>query len=184
MTVMDAPTIYDEALYGEPIDVPMFRAAINTEGEIWTLGEWEISIPKPDVHRAPDVQRMISDVRGWTGWSSRKLAGILGTSHTTVLNVESGRPLMEARTGDLRRRVGEVHGVVERVFALADRDPGQTARVLETAAGGRAAAVEALHERNPDRAYLSALDVLRPRPAGMLVGDRPRREGGTAALHD
>jgi hypothetical protein len=184
MSVLDAPTIYDETLYGEPLELPILAGSLNTEGDIWTVGEWVIVVPKPVVHRAPDVQRMIADVRASTRWSARQLARILGTSHTTVLNAEAGRPLMEARTGDLRRRVGEVHDVVERVFVLAGEDPRATARVMGTAPRGGRSAVDSLRDRNPGGAYLSAIDVLRPRPAGLLVGDRPRREGATAPLHD
>ena len=181
---VETPTIYEEALYGEPLDLPVLRQTIHTDRALWTVGEWVIDVPAPVVHRAPDVQRMIRDLRVWTQWSSRQLASVLRTSHTTVLNAEAGRPLMQARTGDLRRRVGAAHDVVERVFVLAGCDPAATARILGTAPRGAPSAVDALWARNPERAYLSAVDVLRPRPKGLLVGNRPRREGATAALHD
>ncbi len=179
-----APTIYDEALYGEPLGVPVVTTTIHTGTILWTVGDWAIDLPAPTVHRAPDVQRMIRDLRARTQWSSRQLATVLGTSHTTILNAEAGRPLMQARTGDLRRRVGAAHDVVERVFILAGSDPVETARILDTARRGGPSAVDALRERNAERAYLSAIDVLRPRPTGLLVGDRPRRGGATTALHD
>jgi len=184
MSALAAPTIYDDALYGEPLDLPMLHRVLNTDGDIWTVEDWLIVVPPPVAHRAPDVQRMIGDIRAWTRWSSRQLARMLGTSHTTVLNAEAGRPLMEARTGDLRRRTGDVHDVVERVFLLADRDPAATARILgATARDGRSPA-DALQQGRPEQAYLAAIDVLRPRPTGLLVGDRPRRDGATVPLHD
>jgi hypothetical protein len=184
MTTLDAPTIYDEALYGEPLELPMLPRTLNTNGDMWTVGEWSIVVPATVALRAPDVQRMIADIRAWTRWSSRQLARILGTSHTTVLSAEAGRPLMEARTGDLRHRAGGVHDVVERVFLLTGRDPAATARTLATSPPGGPSAADSLRDGNPERAYLSAIDVLRPRRTGLLVGDRPRREGATSALHD
>ena len=37
---------------------------------------------------------------------------------------------------------------------------------------------------DPGRAYLAALDAIGRDGAGLLVGDRPRRDGPTTALHD
>ena len=179
-----APTIYDEALYGEPLGVPVVTTTIHTGTILWTVGDWAIDLPAPTVHRAPDVQRMIRDLRARTQWSSRQLATVLGTSRTTILNAEAGRPLMQARTGDLRRRVGAAHDVVERRFILAGSAPVE--RRGSSIPHDPAGRPQLTHcgRATPERAYLSAIDVLRPRPTGLLVGDRPRRGGATAALHD
>ncbi|MGO9790872.1 MAG: hypothetical protein ACLP8S_15660 [Solirubrobacteraceae bacterium] len=101
-----------------------------------------------------------------------------------VLNAEAGRPLLALRSGDLRRRVGEVHDVVERDHLLAEQDPGATSRLLAAAPSRGQSAVDALCAGRPETAYLAAIDALRPRPTGMLTGSRPRRSGATAALHD
>lgn len=127
---------------------------------------------------------MITEIRGWTGWSSRQLATVLDTTHTTVLNAERGRALMEARSGDLQRRVPAAHDLVRRVFLLADRDPAATSRILGTVLGDGLSPSEALAAGNTERAYLAAIDALRDRPTGMLVGARPRRPGATVALHE
>lgn len=181
---LERPTIYDEALFGEPLDVPVRHRTLDTNRPFWMVGEWWLVLPTTVVRRAPDVQRMISDVRAWTGWSSRQLARVLGTSHTTVLNAEAGRPLLALRSGDLRRRINEVHDVVERVYLLAERDASTTSRLLATAPRRGQSAVDALRAGRPERAYIAAIDALRPRPTGMLTGSRPRRSGATAALHD
>ena len=141
-------------------------------------------LPTIPARRCPDVQRTISDIRAWTNWSSRQFAAVLGTSHTTVLNAEAGRPLSALRSGDLRRRIGEVHDVVERVHLLAERDAGATSQLLATAPCEGQSAVDALRAGRPETAYLAAIDALRPRPIGMLTGSRPRRPGATVALHD
>ena len=178
--------IYAYAYFGEPLGLPLRARTLNTERSFWTVGDWALILPRAMVRRAPEVQRMMVDVRGWTGWSARQLAAALGTSHTTVLNAEAGRPLIAVRSGDLRRRVGDLHGLVQRVHLLADRDPSTTARVLVTtpAAGRSGSPLDAIAAGYPDKAYLAAIDVLRPRPAGLLTGSRPRQSGATAALHD
>jgi uncharacterized protein (DUF2336 family) len=33
-------------------------------------------------------------------------------------------------------------------------------------------------------AYLAVIDSFRPRPSGLLTGDRPRRDGATVPLHE
>lgn len=185
MSVLELRTIYDETLYGEPLEVPVRPRPLNTDRALWTVGEWALVFPDTPVHREPDVQRMISEIRGWTGWSKRQLAAVLGTSHTTVVNAEAGRPLVAARSGDLRRRVDDTHILVRRVFLLSGREPDATARILATPRGDTgAAAIDALQAGNYERAYLAAVDALRPRPTGMLVSGRPRRPGATTALHD
>jgi hypothetical protein len=181
---LERPTIYDETLHGEPLGLPVRQHALNTNRQLWTLGEWILVLPVTAVRRAPDVQRMITEMRAWTGWSKRQLAPVLGTSHTTIVNAEGGRPLLEVRSGDLRRRVPGAHDLIRRVFLLAGRDAQTTARVLETAPANGASPVDALRSGNSQQAYLAAIDALRPRPTGMLVGGRPRRSGATAALHE
>ena len=184
MSVLDMPNIYDATFYGEPLSLPVRPVTLNTDGPFWTVGEWRLVLPKIIVHRAPDVQHMLGDIQGWTGWSKRQLAGVLGTSHTTVRNAAAGRPLLAARSGDLRRRVANTHNLVGRVYVLADRDAQETARILEASHGENPPATDALRATNYERAYIAALDVLKPRPIGMLVGNRPRRSGATMPLHD
>jgi hypothetical protein len=184
MSVLDMPNIYDATLYGEPLRLPVRQVTLNTDDPFWTIGEWRLVLPKLIVHRAPDVQQMLGDIEAWTGWSKRHLAGVLGTSHTTVRNAAAGRPLLAARSGDLRRRVTNTHNLVSRVYVLAGRNAQETARILEAPQGDNPPAIEALSASNYDRAYLAALDVLRPRPTGMLLGNRPRRGGATTPLHD
>ena len=184
MITLERPTIYDEALHGEPLGLSVRQKALNTDHQFWTLGEWKIVLPVTAVQRAPDVQRMITEMRAWTGWSKRQLATVLGTSHTTIVNAEGGRPLLEVRSGDLRRRVPGAHDLIRRVFLLAGRDAQTTAHVLETAPTNGVSPIDALHTGNSEQAYLAAIDALGPRSAGMLVGGRPRRSGATAALHE
>lgn len=153
---------------------------------LWMLGDWVLRIPVAKVRPAPDVQVMARELRQWTGWSSRRLATLLGTTHTTIRAVEEGRPLVAGHSGDLRRRFEEAYAVVLRVYMLADRDPQRTVQLMETSPGtGTSTAIEALKKRDPAKAYLAALDVLNPPAEGFLVGAYPASSGrATAPLHD
>jgi len=184
MMVVDATTLYDEALRGEPLDRAIFPPPLDTGAPFWTLGEWRLIFPTSVPRLAPGMQRVVKQIREWTGWSARRLADVVGSSHTTILNVENGRPLVDGHSGDLRRRLTDTHDVIERIYVLAGRDPGTVTLFMETAPPGRRAAIDELQKGEPARAYLAAIDVLRPRTPGLLVGDRPRQRGGTAALHD
>lgn len=184
MITLDRASVYERALYGEPLDRAVRPEPLSTERRWWVVGDWALMLPEFVVRPAPDIQRMTAELRGWTVWSSRRLADVLGTSHTTVLRIESGRPLISGHSGDLRRRLSEAHDVVGRVFLLTGRDPGATGQALDIAPPDGISAVAALREMQPAKAYLSAIDVLRPRTTGLLVGTRPRREGATGALHE
>src|ERR1039458_8949773 len=123
MITLDQPTAYDQAIYGEPFAAVMRKRLLNTDDPIWKIGSWEIILPQPAPRRAPEVQRMVAELKAWTTWSSRQLAAVLRTSHTTVRGIENGRPLVAGHSGDLRRRVVAVHGVVGRVARLAGNSP-------------------------------------------------------------
>lgn len=184
MTMVDAGTLYDEALRGEPLERVVFPASLNTCTSLWTLGDWALIVPPPIPRPAPEMQRIARHLMEWTGWSAHRLAEVLGTSHTTVLGIGNGRPLLDSRSGDLRRRLTEAHDVIERVYLLVNRDSDTVARLLDTVPPGRRSAIEEMQAGEPARAYLAAIDVLRPRTPGLLVGNRPRRGGATAPLHD
>jgi hypothetical protein len=185
MTVDEAPALYDGALRGAPLLRAVFPEPLNTQRTFWTLGDWPIVLRAPVPNAAPRLQRMIKEMRDRTGWSARRLAEVVGSTHTTILNAENGRPLVSGHSGDLRQRLVETYDLIERVYVLADRDPDKTAAVLATAPPGRRSAVEELRAaRDPGRAYLAALDAIRPRQAGLLVGGRQRRDGPSTALHE
>jgi len=185
MTVAEAPTFYEAAVQGEPLRRSVFPPRLNMQELIWTIGDWPLQVPEAAPRSIPGLQRVIAETRGWTGWSARRLADVVGSSHTTIINAENGRSLVSGHSGDLRQRLAAVHDLVERVYVLADRDRERTGTLLDTAPAGRRSAVDELRAGgNPGQAYLAALDVLHPRRTGLLVGDRPRRAGPTTALHE
>ncbi len=185
MSVRDAQELYEAAVCGEPFPRPIFPEPLNTTGEVWIIGAWPITVPPPVPHSIHTLRRIILEIRGRTGWSARRLAKIVGSSHTTIISAENGRPLVQGHSGDLRQRLLDAHALVERVYLLAGRDAHQTEVILSTApANGRSAVDELAESGDAGRAYIAALDILRPRRTGLIVGDRPRRDGRTAALHE
>jgi hypothetical protein len=185
VTLVVDPTCYYEAIHGEPLPRRVHAPLLNTETAIWRIGVWPLLLPEPARLGVPRLERAIAQILDWTGWSARRLADLVGCSHTTIINAAKGRPLISGHSGDLRQRVVAVHDLVERVHLLAGRDRGRVHALLETAPAGRRSGVDELRAGgDAGQAYLSVLDVLRPRRTGLLVGDRPRRVGPTTALHD
>lgn len=179
-----AYTTYNQALYGEPLSVALGRRLLNTQNRFWTVGDWPIEIPTAVPRRAPETQRMIADLRAWTRWSSRQLAGLLDTSHTTIGRIESGSELVAGHSGDLRQRLLTTHDVVARIATIANQDPKAIRDALEFETQPGASARHALQSGEPSVALLRALDRLRPRPTGLISGTGSRRGGATAALHE
>ncbi len=183
-TVPDTANLLNDALVGSPLECIVVRPHLNTRLALWIVGDWNAVFPTLAPRRAPDLQRMVFKLREWTGWSARQLGDVIGTSHTTVYGIEAGRRVTEGHSGDLRCHIADAYDVIERIFLLGGRDPNATARLLETAPVGRRSAVEELQAGQPSRAYLAAIDVLRPRLPGLLVAEHPRQTGATSALHE
>lgn len=135
------------------------------------LNKWihVLSLPQP----SPEGRRLALEIQRATGWSDRAMARALGTSHPTVGKVLEGQAVNSA----LAQRIIRAHEVISRVHAIAGHDVQATNRALETSVEGQDAAARLLGRGAYAKAYLSAVDVLRPRQTGMLVGSRPSRSG-------
>jgi transcriptional regulator with XRE-family HTH domain len=180
-----AITLYDAALRGEPLQRPVTQPAIDTRSPIWRVGDWPVDLPLSPPRPVPEATRLITLVRDRTGWSARRLAEILHVSHSTVLRIERGQRPESSHSGDLPLRLRNTYDVVDRIYLLLARDPEATARTLDDVSPGRRSPTEELRAGNPAEAYLAAIDLLRPpRPPGLLTGDRARRDGATAPLHE
>lgn len=179
-------TIYDEALAGEPIPQivemsPTFTAVANG---IYLIGDWKIRVPNLVISPIPPARRFVSDIRIRTGWSTRELARIVGTSHTTIGRIERGGRIVAGHSGELGTRLQQAHDVISRTYVIAGSDPVRTSQFLETRGPSGRSAVEYMREGEPSLAYLAIIDVATPRPEGLLVGNRPRGDGATVALHE
>jgi len=144
-----------------------------------------VRLPKTTIEAAPMSQQLVKDVRTWTGWSQRQLARVLGTTHPTIRTLESGKPV--TRVEDLVTRLQETHGVIARIFLLADRQQRELQRLLSTRpVEHRLAALALLEERRPADAYRAVLEVLRPQhQGGMIQSVFPAKGSGrTVSLLD
>lgn len=143
---------------------PLFEA-------LWRLPEQE---PEP----APRTQVLTMTLRRQTGWSQRRLATVLRSTHPTVRALEEGRS--SAPHHDLYNQLVGVHEVVDRVFVLAGRDAGEVDRLLSTTPPLGRSAVDLLAVGDFAGAFLAALDVLRPRRTTSTMRGRWASRPGTA----
>lgn len=141
--------------------------------------QWVV-LPDPALRRVSDAQRMVTELKQMTGWSDRRFAHVLRSSHPTVSSVAHGRS--NARSGDLYERIAEAFEVADRIFLVAGRNPAETDRLLSSEAADGPSAVELLRDRDPSGAYLAALDVHRPaRRSGFMRGARPAAAGSATS---
>lgn len=167
------PGPWSVPLGGRPVPVVEFAAPG------WT-------IPRSTPARVPSVPEQLRQVREWTGWSSRRLAALTGSTHPTVEAILEGRTQLN-RTPATARRISDLHRLVSRLAVVVQGDRAVLNRVLSEPPGGdRAAAVEVFGSGDLVGAYLAALDVLRPPRSGGMMGSLfPARAGeATVALHD
>jgi transcriptional regulator with XRE-family HTH domain len=140
----------------------------------------------PDIkHPRPNgLQQQTKQIRNQTGWSQRRLASVLNTTHPTVKALELGRSVTRVR--DITTRLADIHRVVERVFLLANRDAATTDRLLSTKPSRlQSSAAELLQVGDSAGAYLAALRVFNPPSStdDLIVGTWPTTPGlATASL--
>jgi transcriptional regulator with XRE-family HTH domain len=168
ITDFDAP--------GTSVPSPIMPAPLAFE-----LFGWWAQLPPIIPLPAPSADRLSRQLREWTGWSQRQLGEVLGTSHTTIRQLERGRHLVEARSGDLRRRLLDLYEVAERVYVLVDRNPTLTAAALTESHAGTSAA-DLVSRGQVGQAYLVAIDSLRPRLDRQLITGTPTRRPGPATV--
>lgn len=151
--------------------------APNVQGGLFD--QWVV-LPDPALRRVSDAQRMVTELKEMTGWSDRRFAQVLRSSHPTVSSVAHGRS--NARSGDLYERIAETFEVVDRIFLVAGRNPAETDRLLSSETVDGLSAAELLQDRDPSGAYLAALDVHRPaRRTGFMRGFRPAEAGSATS---
>lgn len=144
------------------------------------------TIPPSPPAEVPSVQVQLRQIRDWTGWSSRMLGTLTGTTHPTIEAVLEGRTQL-TRTPDTARRISVLHRLISRLRVVVHGDPKMLVRVLSEPPGdGRPTAVQLFSAGDLAGAYVTALDVFRPpRTDGMMRSSFPAAPGkATSALHD
>jgi hypothetical protein len=144
-----------------------------------------VNAPAPQVRAAPDVQRQVTSLLGWSGWSYRELAKVLDTTHPTIKLLASGQATGLSRKPGLRPAIAGLHAVCERIAALVPGDHERLSGYLRTPVGNETVATLAASGRAP-AAYLEALRAHANMPdGGFPPAVFPSRPGdATVALHD
>lgn len=137
-----------------------------------------VRVPERAPTPAPRTQVLARSLRRQTGWSQRKLASVLRSTHPTVRALEEGRS--SAQQDELYDRLIGVHEAVERVFELAGRDSRETNRLLTAATPEAATALDLLTAGDFPAAYLAALDTARPRRRSRMMQSIWKSSPGTA----
>jgi hypothetical protein len=108
------------------------------------------------------LQERVELTKRLTGWSNRALASALGTTHPTLGAILAGRQTTRARIPELRGRISALADLADRLMSLAG-DPAAVRVALTTRPLDQShTACELLIQGDPGRAYIAALDVLRP----------------------
>lgn len=113
---------------------------------------------------------LIQRVRALTGWSTRDLAEVIGTSHTTVRMFETnGR--VSARSRQAAARITPLLGVLTRLRRLVDT-PQALAVALATPSDTGERAIDLLAAREWARGFVVGLDAVHgPRPNILTPND-------------
>lgn len=145
-----------------------------------------IQFPPVSVGDGIEVRRLMDDLQQWTGHSPHGLLTKLGFTSFTITSWQIGKPETEFDIAQ-RRRLANIHDVVEHIYAAAEHDAKRTVEALvHPPAGGICSASEYLASDRFNEAYLAALDALNPRQVGKLATGRctPLRARATVALFD
>jgi transcriptional regulator with XRE-family HTH domain len=137
-----------------------------------------VRVPERAPTPAPRTQVLARSLRRQTGWSQRKLASVLRSTHPTVRALEEGRS--SAQQDELYDQIVGVHEVVDRVFEVADRDSRETNRLLSATTARATSAIDLLTAGDFAGAYLAALDAARPRRTTRMMQGFWRSTPGTA----
>ena len=96
----------------------------------WTTGypSVQLQLRTPRIALAPSPSQHLTDIQRWTGWSDRRIGGIVGTTHPTIARLRlGGTSTGRVRNRHFRSSLEAAHGVVARVFALSGSDSDRTA---------------------------------------------------------
>lgn len=137
-----------------------------------------VRVPERTPTPAPRTQVLARSLRRQTGWSQRKLANVLRSTHPTVRALEEGRS--SAQQNELYDQLVGVHEVVDRVFELAGRDSRETNRLLSATTEESTSALDLLTAGDFAAAYLAAVDAARPRRSSLMMQGIWKSTPGTA----
>lgn len=127
-----------------------------------------VLLPERTAPVSPSLADAVRSCRQLTGWSTRELGTVLGTSHTTVRMLES-TGTVSARSRAAASRVQPLLGVLTRLARVAGtRD--RLALALESSNNSGERAIDLLSHQQWSRAFSAGLDGLRTPDSEMRQG--------------
>jgi hypothetical protein len=114
------------------------------------------------------IGMLVGDVQRWTGWSDRKTARLLGTTHPTVRRLANNE--FSARSSPAIEQLRNLHDLLSRLRPLVST-PIDLASVLTRAKSGRLTAERLITSGEFGEAYRAALRA--------LTGPHPTMLGGS-----
>lgn len=158
-----------------------FRPSVD----VTPLSRWA-TFPRIESISTLELAELLRELILATGWSHRRLASVLRTSHPTIGAIIRGETAAERLPG-LGRALEKTADVVARLARLVDNDRSHLNRLLQSTLDNGRTPLDLLADGNYARAYLVAIDLLgrRRQPNIPLGTDRIRQPGNdVAALFD
>lgn len=123
----------------------------------------------------PDLSRIVNRLIDRTGWSNRRIAEIVGTTHPTIGAIKKGRE--PERKPELAEALFNTAEVVEKISRLANGNQAILKVALNQRGQDGFTSLQLLAAGEYAKAYLKALDVLnRPHQIGGLLNVRQERQ--------
>ncbi|MGB8345127.1 MAG: hypothetical protein WCD86_09595 [Ktedonobacteraceae bacterium] len=136
--------------------------------------EWLIIAPYVS-GQVPALAGIINRLIDRTGWSNRRIAEIVGTTHPTIQAIKGGRH--PERKPELAEALFKTAEVVEKISRLAQGSQSTLNAILTSRDNRQGTPLQLLASGEYARAYLQAVDVLhKPRQAGPLLNITQARQ--------
>ena len=144
------------------------------ERQLSPFPEWLIIAPYESA-QIPALAGIINRLIYSTGWSNRRIAEIVGTTHPTIQAIKDGR--QPERRPELAEALFKTAEVVEKISRLAQGNQSALNAILTSRRNEQATPLQLLASGNYARAYLQALDFLgKSRQVGKLVDSTQVRQ--------
>jgi hypothetical protein len=127
------------------------------------------------------TKMQVRDIQTWTGWSDRRIASVIGSTHPTVSRLRTEGASARVRNRKYRTQLERVHQVISRIYTLAGSDQAVTRAALE-GLDGEVSAADLLESGQFGDAYIRATRRLVPQ--NRIRSRRMPRSGRTVSLED
>lgn len=134
-----------------------------------------LQIPPYAPQPVPDLTRIITRLVNRTGWSNRRIAEIVGTTHPTIQAIKGGRE--PERRPELAEALFRTAEMVEKISRLSGGNQATLRAILSNRGEEGRTPLQLLAAGEYAKAYLKALDLINePHQTGSLLNVRQARQ--------